>query len=822
MWTQALKSLRRAPGLAIAAILCLGLGASATSAVTTLVGALMLRPLPFPDADRLVRVWLEEPGTTPRVSLSIPELDDFAKVQAFDRFIGTARVRIVALFGGGAERLRGEGVSPHYFELLGGTAALGRLFADDDYAPADTPALVLSHGAWLRYYGGDPSVVGRELRSARAVYTIIGVTGPAFHGSIEDDVIDFYVPLAHYEPRALVTNRNSRATWAIARLAPGRSLADAQGEAAVIAETLAQQYPEIYRRYRAQVEPMGESWRQALRRGGRTLFAASVFLLLIAALNVGCLLLARVLDREREFAIRASLGADSRRLTAQLIAEALLLVGGGALVGLAGGPWLLEVLLRLSPVALPHYVRIAPDVTTVLLTVSALGVAGLVAGTAPAFVTRRIHPADAMRSASRGSTGSGAERRWTAILIGGETALTLVLLVAAGVLFRSFDRLNSVDLGFDREGIARLAITLNATDVGGPQNLPALYDRLHAAISAVPGAGRVGLVATTLPPWDSDRLSIRIDGSDLDVDGQGTSVSAHYADHGLFATLGINLVAGRTIASSDGPDAARVGIISASLARLLGGPERALGRTITVLPTPGTSVAREPFRVVGVSEDVAWDGLVEQDTRRYISLGDGDGSSIPRFDVYIPLAQAPAMLFSIGVRTTGDPASMLAPVRAAIGSMVPASAVHWTSTMEDELALEYAPSRFYSVIVSLFSLSALVLTSIGLFALLSHAASQRMREMGLRLALGATSVSTAALLMRTGLTPLTIGVIVGLGGAMATTRLMSGLLYGINRFDAVSFAGAVAALIGVSLLAAAIPARRVATVDPAVMLRGAD
>jgi putative ABC transport system permease protein len=482
----------------------------------------------------------------------------------------------------------------------------------------------------------------------------------------------------------------------------------------------------------------------------------------------------------------------------------------------------LEALLRLSPVALPPYVRIEPDLRTVLVTVSALGMAGLVAGTAPAFVTRRIHPADAMRSASRGSTGSGAERRWTAILIGGETALTLVLLVAAGVLFRSFDRLNSVDVGFDRERIARLAVTLNPTDVGGPQNLPAVYGRLHAAISGVPGVARVGLVATTLPPWDADRLRVRIDGSDFDVDGQGTAVSVHYADHGVFPTLGINLVAGRTVASSDGPATARVGIISASLARLLGGPERALGRTVTVLPNPGSSVAHEPFRIVGVSEDVAWDGLVEQDTRRYIRFGDEAGSRIPRFDVYIPLPQAPAMVVSIGVRTAGDPASLIAPVRTAIGSVAPASAVHWTSTMEDELALEYAPSRFYSVIVSLFSLSALVLTSIGLFALLSHAASQRMREMGLRLALGATSVSTAALLMRTGLTPLTIGVIVGLGGAMATTRLMSGLLYGIHRFDAVSFAGAVAALIGVSLLAAAIPAHRVATVDPAGMLRDAN
>ena len=818
MLTTTIRSLRRAPGLAVAAVLCLSLGAAATTAVSTLVGALLLRPLPFPDADRLVRVWFDEPDVATRVSLSIPDIDEFAQVPAFDRFVGTARVRAVALFGDGAERLRGEAVSPQYFEMLGLRPFGGRLLGDTDHRPGAPPVVVLSHGAWVRYYGSDPGVIGRELRTSRAVYSIVGIAQQGFDGTVEDDIVEFFVALQHYEPATLRTDRMSRPAWAIARLGPGRTMAEAEAQVASVGGRLARERSEIYGRYTTRLEVMGESWRESLRRGGSLLFLASAALLVIAAINVGCLLLARVLDRRRELAIRSSLGAGSRQLMLQLFLEATLLVTVGGTVGAALGPWLLDAFLAFSPVALPHYVLLTPDAWTVAGTIVTLAIAGLVAGTVPALVGRHVQPGDVLRESGRGTIGRSRERRWTTTLIAAETALTLVLLVAGSLLFRSFDRLESLDLGFDRERIARLAITLNPIDVGGQDRLPSLYRRLRDAIAAHPGVEHVGLVATTLPPWDADRARVRVADVQIDPASQGLDVGLHLADEGLLPTLGSRIVAGRNIAASDEAGAARIAVISQALSRRMGGPDRAVGRTLQMQPSDPGDTVRE-FRIVGVAEDLAYDGLREQDNRRYIRYGDDADARAARYDVYLALAQNPVMVISVGVRTPSDPATMIAPVREVIGRVTPASAVHWTSTMSDEVALEYASSRFYSIIVVLFSLSALLVTSIGLFALLSHAAARRFSEMGLRLALGATPRSTAALLLRTGLAPLLVGIVCGLAGAALASRLLQGLLYGVGPFDAAAFAAAVASLLVVSAAAALIPARRVAGIDPASSLR---
>ncbi len=452
-----------------------------------------------------------------------------------------------------------------------------------------------------------------------------------------------------------------------------------------------------------------------------------------------------------------------------------------------------------------------------VISIGTLAVAGLLAGTVPALVGRRVQPGDVLRQGGRGTLGRVSERRWTTVLIGGETALTLMLLVSGGLLLRSFDRLNSVDLGFDREGIARLAVTLNATDVGGPENLPALYERLHSVVAAYPGVRAVGLVAPTLPPWDGERSRVTTQGVESTADADGLTVGTHFADHGLLPMLGASIVAGRNLAPSDRLDAAAVAVVSESLARLAGEPEGALGRTIRFAASDDRASDRE-FRIVGVVEDMAYDGVVEQDTRRFVGTANG-ADARSRFDVYFALAQTPTMVVSIGAATSGDAAAFIGPIRQVIGSVVPASAVHWTSAMADEIALEYAPSRFYSVIVAMFSLSALLLTGIGLFALLSHAAAQRMSEMGLRLALGATPRSTAALLLRSGLLPLAIGIAGGLAGAAASSRVMQGMLYAAGGLDVVAFAAAVATLLAVTLAAGLIPARRVAAVDPIATLR---
>ena len=818
---QALRSVRRAPGLAIAAVLCIGLGAAATTTVSTLVSAVLLRPVPFPAADRLVRIWFEDPGANARISFSIPDVADFSGIDAFDAFAATARVRTTAMLGAGAERLRGEGVSPGYFELLGIRPAEGRLLLSSDHA-ADAPgAVVLSHGTWTRHYGADPGVIGRPFRTERAVYTIVGVAQQGFEGTVEDDVVEFFIPIEHYEPRSLATTRMARPTWVVARLRIGASLQVAQEEAQRVHEGLVETYPDVYRRWRVRVEPFGESWRERLRAGGGVLFAAAALLLMIAAVNVGSLLLARVLDRRRELAIRAALGAGRGRIAAQLFMEAVVLVAAGGALGALAGPWLLDLFLAVSPLGrltLPRYLELRVDGLTMALSVGTLAVAGLLAGTVPALLGRRVLPGDVLREGGRGTFGSGAERRWGALLIAGEAALTLVLLMAGGLLVRSYVGLSALETGFDRGRIARLAVTLSPSDVGSRDRLPATYERLRREVSAVPGVARVGLVHPTLPPWDGYRAPIRLDGIELPQAPDGLEVGTHLVDEGLLPMLGVRIVAGRNIGAGDTAATAPVAVISRALARLAGGPERAIGRSITFVEDEA-GLPSGAFRVVGVAEDVAWDGLVEEDTRRFVGTEAGGDPRAARHDVYLPLASFPATVVSVGAYTDGDPAALLEPIRRAIGAIAPASATHWITTMEEEIAAEYEPTRFYAILVVAFSSSALLLTSVGLFALLSNAASRRMSEMALRVALGASRASAAGMLLWSGLLPLVAGTAAGAAAAVMAARAMSGLLFGLDGIDVVTTAAAVVVLLAVSLAAGLLPARRIARVDPMRALR---
>ena len=295
----------------------------------------------------------------------------------------------------------------------------------------------------MRHYGGDPAAVGREFRTERTTFTIVGVASRGFDGTVEDDVVEFFIPIERYEPQSLRTSRRARPAWVIARTKPGASNEVAQAEAEAVHRSLVEQHPDLYERLRVRIEPLGESWRERLRGGGSVLFAAALLLLVIAAVNVGCLLLTRVLDRRRELALRAALGAEPRRIAAQLFVEALLLVSAGGVLGVLAGPWLFDAFLALAPLdrlTLPRYLRLEPDTTTLVFTVVSLAVAGLIAGTVPALLGRRTMPGDVLRDGGRGTLGRSGDSRWTSALVAVETALTVVLLVAGTMLVRSVTR----------------------------------------------------------------------------------------------------------------------------------------------------------------------------------------------------------------------------------------------------------------------------------------------------------------------------------------------------------------------------------------------
>jgi putative ABC transport system permease protein len=810
------RGLVRSPALTIAATLCTAIGVAATTAVATLANTVLLRPVPFPDADRLVRIWLEEPGVDPRVSLSIPESRLLQALPAFEQAFATARVRVVGVHDDGAERLRGEGVDRGYFERLGLRADIGRLLGPDDHFPSAEPVVVIGHGLWTRGYGASPSAVGSTLRTQRGTYTIVGVAPRGFLGTVEDDQVEFWMPIEHYEPRTMIADPNARQTWFLGALRAGATTGDLDEFLRRETEAWRARDPQRYRALRLRAEPFGDSWRAGLRRGTTMLGGAAAALLIIAALNVGCLLLARVLDRSREFAVRQALGAPRRTLVRQLLAEALVLTAGGGLLGMLLGPSVLAALLSVAPIALPSYLAVQPDLMVAAIAGVVLVLAGLIAGTAPALVGSSMRSADALQGGSRGIVGKRRERRWIPLLIGAEVAMTLVILFAGGLLIRSLGRYSTFDLGYARDGIARLAVTFSRDDAGAVESRSATYQRVVAGIRETPGVTDVGLIAPTLPPWDPARARVRFAGLDESLAPEGVPAGLHRIDHRLLPVLNIPVVSGRNFHPGEQSETV---IISRGLAGRMGGEQGALGRTLRITPIDHGDPEGE-FLVVGVAGDVAFDGFSEQDTRRTIHYMNAADPRSGRWDVYLPLDRFPAGTVSVAVATTGPAASIIEPARRAIVRAAPTSAVHWISTMRDEVALEYAPARFYGALVGAFSLSALLLTCVGLFALLWHTAAARTGEMGLRLALGARPAGVAWLIVSSAARPLAAGAIAGMLGALWAGDWLRGFLYTVPALDPVSLMAATGMMVAACLVAAFLPARRAATVDPLSALKG--
>ena len=812
---SALWGVVRSPGLSLAATLCIGLGLAATTAVATLANAVLLRTVPFPDAERLVRVWLDEPGVDAHVSLSIPESREMHALPAFDVAIGTARVRVVALAGDGAQRLRGEAVDAGYFDLLGLRPSAGRLLDARDHRPDAPPVVVLGHGLWTRSFGASPAAIGSTLRTQGASYTIVGVAPRAFSGTVEDDVVEFWTAMEHHEPRQSLQDRDARQTWILARLAPGVAMTTAAAQVAALTKDWRAREPQRYRNLALRVEPFGESWRRGFRRGTGVLAAAAGCLLAVAALNVGCLLLARVLDRRREFAIRTALGATRSRIVRHLVLEALVMCAGGGVLGVLAGPWFLTGFLSAAPVELPSYLVVTPDLRVTAAAIAALVLAAIAAGTAPALVGGDLGASDGTTMGSRGTAATSGERRWVTTLIASEVALTLVLLVSGSLLLRSYDKLASVDLGFQPAGIASVAVTLSRNDAGPAQSRAAVIERLRSAVASVPGVASVGLAAPTLPPWDPARGRVRFDGLDARVADEGLSVGVHQTDAGFFTTLRIPFAAGRSFTASE---PAPVAIVSRSLADRLGGADAAVGRTITFAADPMAEVTGA-LRIVGVVENVAYDGMAEQGTRRVIRYADGADPRAGRWDVYVPVSRYPVGTVTFAAASSGPAAALIDPVRRRIAQVAPTSAVHWTTAMADAVSVEYAPARFYGLLIAAFCSSAMLLTGAGLFALMWNASIRRTGEMGLRFALGASRASVARLLLLAGARPVVLGIGMGLLGALWIADGVTPMLYDVPSFDVPSFVAAVALLLAVAFAAAVGPARRAANVDPIVALR---
>ncbi|HUG97663.1 MAG TPA: ABC transporter permease [Gammaproteobacteria bacterium] len=808
----ALRAVYRSPRLAIAATLCIAVGIGATVAMLTLVNAALLRELPYPESGRLVRLWTSVADANPRSGVSIPDFEDIRReARSFDAIAATARERLIFLGEERAERKRGEAVSADYFAITGVAPQLGRVFAGEETLRTGSPAMLISDATWETWFARDPQVVGRTLRvrSDRPgeddlSYNVIGVMPAGFQGTVEDDVVEFWIPLARYGSDALRERRDARVLWTLGKLARGVSLAEAQAEFASITRGLAEVHPESNARASGWLEPVGENWRAGLRGGLLTLQVAAVLLLAIACINVANLMFARIASRGREFAARQVLGASRARVVRQLLVESLVLAGIGGLAGILLAWWIVRAFVLYSAVRIPGWLEVTVDPLVAAGAVFLMVATGIAFGALPALRGARVQLAGALRDGGRGTVAGRRDLAIGNVLVVVQISLTMVLLTGAGLLARSYQALAGAELGYRTEGVLRLAVTVNPSDYDGAEALRAFYDTLISTLQGEPGVRSVGLVFPTVPPWSGFRPQVSY-GTLGGDERNSVQVHGHAIEPGFFTTMGMTLMRGRMIDPAESPDAPPVALVSRSFAELLAPGGDAIGQDFEL---SGTT-----FRIVGIAADVQYDSALPPTASQWRT------ERSPGHDIYWSLYQRPQDLVSIAVQTAVPPENLVEPLTRRIQALAPTSPVHWVSTMSEELAERYAEARFYMALLAGFGAAALVLAAVGLYALLGNLVVRRTGEIGVRMALGARRLDVMRSFMLRGAALAAIGLAIGAAAAFATGPAISGLLHGVSATDPMVFTTVIAFLAAVAGVAVLLPAGRAARIQPIEALR---
>ncbi len=807
---HAWRSLRATPRLTLTAITCAALGLGAAIFMTTLVNAVLFAAPPMPDADRLVRVWTSQTATRETSDVSYPEVVDLReRVRSFDAVESASRTRLAVTTESGTERVRGESVTPGYFALIGAKVAVGRLFDPAEYAAdADRP-VIISHDLWQRRFGGRPDIVGQPFRtrptsrqSPGSVRTIVGVMPPGFVGTVDPDVSDFWVPVAHYEPAPLMRDRMARSTWMLARLRPDVSLTEARAEVATVAAALAAEHPDAYDRVTLVAEPFGESWRERFRLSLFTLLAAAGLLLLIACTNIATLLLARLAQRENEFKVRAALGAPRARLIRQLLTESLLIAVAGGLAGLAVAAFAIRAFATSGVFALPPYVTIAIDPLTAAAGGALVLVTGLLFGVLPARIGSNAHGTlSAQEAATRVSLGR-RQRRYGQTLVVAQVAFTFMLVAGSVLLLRTYQNLVRDDLGYRTADLLRMALSPDPNVFTTPEQRLALADQIRQAFDAYPGVRETSVMAGVLPPWFDDTTDVSLGG-----DVRLRDVGRHAVDAPYLSVMGMAVRQGRDFEPADRAPGATSALISESLARRIQetSGRDAIGQRVQAT-MPGMDL-NETFDVVGIVNDVSYHGPLRPRPADY--------------DVYVPLERGGPGAFSIAIHTSVDPASLIDPLSQTLGRLASTSPQHWISTMEGELALQYRDARLYASLSGVYGVAAGLLAVLGIYSVLANSVARRTRELGVRVAIGAQPRDILSLVLGEGLRTLALGVAAGAALTAAATRLLQGLLYGVVPGDPVTLALVAAGLIAAGLLAAFVPSWRASKVDPLTALRQA-
>ena len=800
----ALRGLARQKTFTAVAVVTLALGIGANTAIFSVVNELLLRPLPYSQAESLVMLWEVTPDGRHQNTISRANFRAWQEQGAsFESMAAFSDQRLNLTGSGEAEEVSVQFATHQLFHVLGVEPILGRAFSADDAREGTPNVAILGYSFWQRRFGGDRQIVGKPITLNGQPFTVIGVVPAGFQWHIKQrsgtgrpaeiwTVLDM--------PAGEGPASRGRFLSAVARLKPGVTLPQAQAEMKTIAARTELDAPRYNKGYTAEVIPLRDQFVGKVRFALWIILGAVGFVLLIACANVANLLLARAAAREKEIALRAALGAGRWRIVRQLLTESLVLALLGSLFGLALAWWGIKALVAISPRDLVNLQHVGLDFTVLLWTIVISVVTGIIFGTVPALEASRLNLNGALKEGKGTEGQSHRSRRLRGALVVSEVALALVLLASAGLMVKSFGQLQKIDRGFQSDNLLTMVIRLPEAKYKDDQQLVSFFRRANDRIRTLPGVSSVGMV-NYLPLYGGlgAQTGYTVEGRPQPAPGQEPPTHVRVTDADYFQTMQIPLLRGRNFTEQETSEARPVVLISESLARQHFAGEDPIGKRITV----PMSANPRPAEIIGIVGDVRYESLVDQ----------------PEPTTYFPHPELTYPFMTLVIRTTGEPTAIAPAVQRELREIDPDQPVSDLRTMNQVMADTVSRARFNALLLALFATLATVLAAVGIFGVMNYSLTLRTREIGLRMALGAQRRGVLLLMLKQGLLLTSIGTAIGLVGALAFTRFMTSMLFGVGAADPATFVATVVLLMLVSLVACYLPARRATKIDPLIALR---
>jgi putative ABC transport system permease protein len=792
----ALRMLGKKPAFTLIVVLALAIGIGANTAIFSVVNAILLRPLPYKNPDRLVMIWMSNPKINVEQDWhSYPNYTDYKEQNQVFEEMAAFNNRSFNLTGtGDPVRVTGVWATASLFPVVGVEPVLGQPFTEAEEEPGKDLVVVLSNGLWNRQFGSDPNIIGQPINLNGINRTVVAVMPASF--AFPEKETEVWIPLAVSPQRKQA--RNSFSLKAVGRLKPGVTIEQARADMSPIGARLDEQF--FQAGYGSNLIPLHEQETGKVKMALIVLLAAVGFVLLIACANVANLLLARAAVREREIAIRTALGAGRGRLIRQLLTESALLALIGGAVGIVLAIWGLEVLVALSPADIPRLEQIGVDSRVLAFTFAISLLTGFIFGLAPALQASKPDLHETLKEGGRGSTSGARARRLRSALVVCEIALSLVLLIGAGLLIQSFRRLQQFELGFNPNNLLTMRLQLPGTKYREGRQVADFYKQLLERMQSVPGVQSVGAISSVFLTDTPSSTNFSIEGRPVPTGAEAIEVPLDSVSPNYFRVMGIRLLQGREFDDRDATGAPLVAIINETFARRFFADEDPIGKRYVY----GQPAPNNPWiTIVGVVEDMRRTGFDRP----------------VRPETFLPVAQNPANALTIVARTATDPANFASALRGEVWALDKDQSVFDIKTMEQTLAEMISQRRFTMLLLGIFAAVALLLAAVGIYGVMSYSVTQRTHEIGVRIALGARGSDVLRLVVGQGVKLVLFGVGVGLVASFALTRLMISLLYGVSATDLITFTVIPLILMGVAMVACFVPARRAAKVDPMVALR---